>query len=68
MNLARLDEEFSDEDIAEQKNLMLESCRKFAGTVGLEMCCFRDMIGYERENEIAFLYPENRVTGGAFGG
>lgn len=58
MDIVSLEEDFTDEELAERRIAMLECCRKISGE--FEKYCFRDMIGYERDHEIAFLYDQSR--------
>lgn len=59
MDVVKLQDEFSDEELAEQKDVMLKNCQRFLEEAS--DCCFRDMIGYERDHEIAVLYIRNRM-------
>lgn len=59
MDLVRLQDEYTDEELSELRTQMLQNARRFLGEYG--NCCFRDMIGYEREHEIAFLYDQSRM-------
>lgn len=60
MDIVRLQDEYSDEELAEYRTKMLEGARRFLGEFG--KCCFRDMIGYEREHEIAFIFDESKLA------
>lgn len=54
IDIVRAEDELADEELRERRQNVLESCRKFLGEYGKR--CFRDMIGYERDYEVALIY------------
>lgn len=59
LDIVNTEEELTDMELTEYKESLYEHCKTYLGEAA--GCCFSDMIGYEKDNEIAIIFSEKML-------